>query len=311
MIEENETKKYVIFVGNACVDDYYFMEVWPLEGEKGNCKYLKSVAGGMIANAACVSAGFGVRTSLFGVVGKNKEQDFLINDLKSFSVDTSKIVREKNHKNGKCLIFQSFNDRTIICLEGDEYKFELNSEQIDFIKNASYIYLPLFFHHSFVHPEEFLLVAKEGGTKIVFDVEINSYIKEWREFLQHANTIFLNEHAVEKFAEGKSKSEDLLREMISLGVENVIVTMGENGCRLFTADTDLHIPGHNVPIVDTTGAGDTFNSTFMVCRMLGYSKIEALKYANAAGAMSIREQGPRAGITSIEEIQEFLSINAI
>jgi ribokinase len=75
------------------------------------------------------------------------------------------------------------------------------------------------------------------------------------------------------------------------GVGNLIVTMGEKGALILTDDQTTPVPGVAVDVVDTTGAGDAFNAGLAVALAEGRSLLEAVKYANCAGAIACTKLG--------------------
>lgn len=85
--------------------------------------------------------------------------------------------------------------------------------------------------------------------------------------------------------------------------ETVVITLGAEGCYCRTREGEVRMPGNRVQAVDTTGAGDTFNCAFTVCMLAGKSLNYAAEFANAAGAHAVTGHGARAGVASIEEIE--------
>lgn len=75
------------------------------------------------------------------------------------------------------------------------------------------------------------------------------------------------------------------------GVGTLIVTMGEKGALILTGDQTTPVPGVAVEVVDTTGAGDAFNAGLAVALAEGRSLVEAVKYANCAGAIACTKLG--------------------
>lgn len=86
-------------------------------------------------------------------------------------------------------------------------------------------------------------------------------------------------------------TSDLARKLRERGVGNLIVTMGEKGALVLTDDTLTQVPGVTVDVVDTTGAGDAFNSGLAVALAEGRDLIEAVRYANCAGAITCTKLG--------------------
>ena len=75
------------------------------------------------------------------------------------------------------------------------------------------------------------------------------------------------------------------------GIRNVIVTMGEKGALVLSSGTVTEIPGLSVEVVDTTGAGDAFSSGLAVALIEGKDLIDAVKFANCAGALACTKLG--------------------
>ncbi len=84
---------------------------------------------------------------------------------------------------------------------------------------------------------------------------------------------------------------ELAGQLRERGVGNLIVTMGEQGCLILTEDGITEVPRVSVDVVDTTGAGDAFNSGLAVALAEGRTLHEAAKYAGCAGAIACTKLG--------------------
>ncbi len=79
--------------------------------------------------------------------------------------------------------------------------------------------------------------------------------------------------------------------MLSLGAQNIALKAGENGCYVARNGFFSAIPAKKVATVDTTGAGDVFDASF-VCEFLKSKDIMASgKFANIKAAHSTKEYG--------------------
>jgi ribokinase len=84
---------------------------------------------------------------------------------------------------------------------------------------------------------------------------------------------------------------ELAAQLCQHGVGNLIVTMGEKGALILTGDQTTLAPGVTVDAVDTTGAGDAFNAGLAVALAEGRSLVDAVRYANCAGALACTRLG--------------------
>jgi ribokinase len=84
---------------------------------------------------------------------------------------------------------------------------------------------------------------------------------------------------------------DLARRLKARGANEIIVTMGENGALMLSGGSFVEIAGLKVDVVDTTGAGDAFSSALGVALTEGRSLIDAVRFANCAGALACTKLG--------------------
>jgi sugar/nucleoside kinase (ribokinase family) len=91
------------------------------------------------------------------------------------------------------------------------------------------------------------------------------------------------------------------------GFRAVIITKGEAGCFVATPEEHYHLPAFEVPVIDTTGAGDTFHGAFVAGLSKGYHLRQALQFASAVAALKCTKLGGQAGIPTFQETQRFLT----
>lgn len=87
------------------------------------------------------------------------------------------------------------------------------------------------------------------------------------------------------------------RRVLARGPGAVVVTLGAAGCSCFRAGQPrLHLPGHAMAVVDTIGAGDTFTGALVAALARGEALEQAMRWANAAAALSVTAAGAIAGM---------------
>lgn len=90
--------------------------------------------------------------------------------------------------------------------------------------------------------------------------------------------------------------------LLDQGVAAVLVTLGAQGAALYRKGQPVHtVPGHSMTVKDTIGAGDTFNGALAAALARGESLELALRWANAAAALSVRASGAIAGMPSLAD----------
>ncbi len=105
--------------------------------------------------------------------------------------------------------------------------------------------------------------------------------------------------------ESAAKAAAILHEK---GIEAVVITMGSQGAFVSESSTQTSelVAGFKAEPVNTTVAGDTFNGDLLVALAEGQTLIEAAKFANACGALSVLHPGAQTSIPIRGEVTEFM-----
>jgi sugar/nucleoside kinase (ribokinase family) len=101
--------------------------------------------------------------------------------------------------------------------------------------------------------------------------------------------VFVNEHEARLYTGERSLEAAIPHWRQRKAI--TIVKLGEAGAVWLAPDRDIHVPAPQVKVVDTTGAGDSFNAGFLVAWMKGKSPEQCLAAGNKVGAASTRQAG--------------------
>ena len=103
--------------------------------------------------------------------------------------------------------------------------------------------------------------------------------------------------------------DDAIEEILGLGVSQIVLKKGSQGCSYADKNQRLSMPAYVAKEIDPTGAGDCFGGTFVTCRLMDMPVADALRYANASGAIAVSRKGPMEGTSTFGELDEYLSRN--
>ena len=123
--------------------------------------------------------------------------------------------------------------------------------------------------------------------------------------LSMADIVMPSREDLEYLSPGKSEHE-AIDALLGGGARIVALKRAEEGCIVADGTNFLELPGHDVELVDPTGAGDCFCGTFVGLLATGHPVAEAARYANAAGALSVTKRGPMEGNPTLDEIRRYL-----
>lgn len=154
----------------------------------------------------------------------------------------------------------------------------------------------------------------EKSVAISFDPNIRkelvadpSYMETVRALLDIATFILPSTEDAEVLFPGEP-FEAFARRLLDANARYVVLKRGEAGCIGAASDGQVEtFDAHQVEVIDPTGAGDCFCATFVALAASGrFSFREALRRANAAGALAVGKVGPMEGNSSLAEIEAFL-----
>lgn len=300
-------KDRIVMIGSGCIDEYYELSYVPEMGEKTICKPLKSIVGGMIGNAAAVAASYGMDTYLMDTMNQSANSQLVLDDCRKQNIGLELMRYDDTLPDVKCIIFLKDGERIIYVIPTQKKDIEIDQAQEEIIREAAYIYSTTAEIRCFKKPVEVMDLLKRNGSKIVLDIE---YLEpsiigmEW-ELIRRADIIFVNSEGDRQLTE--MVSEDYISTLNQNGCM-AVRTKGGDGCTIYdSTGSATDIPAYRVSLVDTTGAGDTFNSSFIFGISQGWSIERAGNFANAAAAQAIQFMGARSGAVGVKKVEEFLN----
>src|SRR5690606_21389134 len=123
---------------------------------------------------------------------------------------------------------------------------------------------------------------------------VNALGSRLLDLAQGVDYLLMNEHELYEVTRQSTISAAVLY-LRSLGFDNVIVKVGENGSILFTPELSELVEAHPVAgVVDSTGAGDYYTAAFAHAVMDGYDLLTAARMANVAGALNTTSVGAQS-----------------
>jgi len=93
------------------------------------------------------------------------------------------------------------------------------------------------------------------------------------------------------------------------GAKTVVIKLGAQGAYIESENESFYEPVYAVPVVDTTGAGDSFVSGFLSRFVKKAPFSECMTFAAAVAAHCIREVGSTTGIPNEAAVLEFIKLN--
>ena len=271
----------------------------PHKGETILGDSLSFFPGGKGANQAYALGRLGAQAAMYGCVGQDDFGRQLIDNLDQAGVDASQVKRLPDVKTGVALITVAEKDNTIVVVPGANAR--VSPAYIDSVADRlmqsdlvmMQLEIPL---DTVVHVAELCAVA---GIPVLLNPAPAQLLPP--RLLGQITWLTPNEHEAALLFRHQGLLDDLL--LAQRG--KLVVTLGKNGSAM--ADDSgriIRTPASPAQVVDTTGAGDTFNAALAFALIRGDDPDQALRFANAAAALSTEKMGAQAGMPTLDEVRK-------
>lgn len=292
-------------IAGASVDIILKVTRLPLPDEKMVTQFIGRTAGGLVANTACAASRLGLRTGWTGFIGDDDSGKIILDSFDEFGVDTSRVAILLGQMGDFCIILlDESGDRTILVANVTPEPPILNQKTLEVLSKSRIGYC-------LARPQEwfkpFSDAVHRGSGLVAIDLENTSLVEgeELTKALQQTDILFTNISGMRLFAPGLSV-EEAVSEVLRLGVQQVIVTLGNKGATVYSKEGATHSPGFKVKALDTTGCGDCFHAAYLQAFLDGKELKDCLRFANAAAAIKVQHLGARGGLPTVNEVNLFL-----
>ena len=282
-------------------------------GEKIPVKDVFYEIGGSACNTAVGFSRLGMTVNAMTALGYDSAAEKIIKRLEEESVRTKEIVWDDKINTHFSIIFNLGEERTILvyrCLE--DYSVLIPKKSL----NAKWIYLAPTGQNTEKIAERLVELSAEKNTKIAWNpgsIQIDQGVHIYKNLLLNTNILLLNREEGIKFTRlaVKSKAEDVLRLLHSMGPKIVVITCGKQGAYAYDGRVFYKIDALNQKRIDATGAGDSFAVGFVGKLMFEneFSKeqiIEALRWGIINSTSVVNKIGAQAGLLTSSQVEDEL-----
>lgn len=285
----------------------------PETGKELMCRGSKLMLGSSTAICACVMASLGLRTGFLGKLGTDPFGVVCENYMRRYGIDMKYVIKDDSIRTGLTVSLSCGSDRALVtdcadtvdCLREEDLP-EKPWEEARHIHIGSYFLQPRF--AALLPP--FLKKVKAHGMTVSLDAgwqEEQNWDNGLKDTLPYVDIFFPNESEVCGIGRSSNVEEAAERVHAMMNGGLLVVKCGADGAMAVTKDSVLRCPGFSSEVVDTTGAGDSFNAGFLYAWLNGKELETCLRYGNAVGAESVRHSGGTEHCPTLEEAEKRLA----
>ena len=310
----------IVVLGDLILDEYNIGKVNRISPEAPvpivEIEHRFFVPGGA-ANTAANIAALGGKCKLLGIIGDDEYGKFLLKELKKRKIDIQGVITDPSRPT-TCKNRIIAHTQQVVRIDRESRKpidgeiLAMVKENIlKFIANKDITIIASDYNKGFFHQDVAKLLvekSKQNNSLLIVDPKPQNIT-----LFKGAFLICPNEKEA-RFAVGDA-TESLpidevgIKLLRQLGVEGVLITMGEKGMSLYTKEGKIHIPALAMEVHDVTGAGDTVMASLALSLKAGASLKEAMEVASIAAAVVVRKLGtaqptPKEMLELVDKLQQ-------
>lgn len=253
---------------------------------------------------ACGAARLGLRVAFIGKVGNDEFGRYMQNSLADRGIDTSGVVVDPEIKTGLTVILSHGNDRAILTYLGTMARLHYQEIDVELLSRARHLHLASYFMQDDLRPDvpRLLALARQHGMTVSLDTNYDP-TEQWdsglAETLRYTDIFFPNQtelHAISGISDA-----GLALKAMSDRVPIVAVKLGERGGIARRGDEVVQCEPVRVQVIDTTGAGDSFDAGFLYGYLSDWDLTRSLRMACVCGSISTTASGGTTAQPSLDE----------
>lgn len=245
-----------------------------------------------------------------GLTGCDGWGDYCVDAMREAGIDVSEVVRDASLQTGVTVALSSQQDRALVTYPGAIGELRAEAVTDALLMRAGHLHVSSYYLQDSLRAGLGSLFerARAAGLTISLDPGFDprrQWGEELRALLPLVDVFLPNEREASAIS-GEHEPLAALHALAN-GHTRTIVKLGGDGClALGDEGRPLAVPAHAVKVIDSTGAGDSFDAGFLHAWRSGLPLLECLRWGSACGSLSTRGIGGTACQGSADEVRDLL-----
>jgi len=258
--------------------------------------------------AACGAARLGLKVAFIGICGDDLFGRFMLEEMQKRGIDTSAVIVDPHRPTGLTVILNKGHDRAMLTYPGTIPALRAEDIPDDLLRQARHLHVASYFLQHGLRPGLPRLFERARALGLTISLDTNwDPTGTWEgvlDLLPLVN-VFLPNEAEAKALTGAENVEEAASRL-QVRVETAAIKLGQDGALGVSHGQKVRVPSIPVRVVDTVGAGDTFDAGFLYGYLNGWPLEKSLRLAAVCGALSTRAAGGTAAQPTLPEALSFL-----
>lgn len=301
----------IIVLGDLIADLVLHIQQFPVNAEDlKRIEYIDLGPGGA-SNVAIAAARLGLSVGCLGEVGDDRYGEIVIEGLEQEGIDVTGVVKTTGASTPLAgVLVDASGEPAYLGYRGTLAISSLQPEWGSRIRHAEALFVDGWADHAGVESIALdgLREAQQRGIPCFFDPGPGNdeFDLTWHAKAASLATVLLLNEAEAARLSGDPDPRKAATDLLAMGPEMVIVKRGGAGSLVWNEEQQLELPGFSVEVVDTTGAGDSFNAAVIYSNLGGLGPDRTGVLANAAGAAKVQKRGTGLNVPTQDEVRRVL-----
>ncbi len=252
---------------------------------------------------ACGAARLGLKVAFAGMCGQDAFGRFMLEKMQERGIDTSAVIVDRDRATGVSVILNRGSDRAILTFPGLIPALEASDIPDALLKQARHLHVASYFLQEKLQAGLPALFERAHAMGLSTSLDTNyDPSGEWAgvdELLCTTDIFFPNETEAVSVAHAEHVNEAAQQLAEKVGL--VAIKLGAAGALACQKGIITRAASLPVDVIDTVGAGDSFDAGFLYGHLHGWEIEKSLRFACACGALSMRRRGGTNGQPTLEE----------
>ena len=257
---------------------------------------------------ACGAARLGLKVAFVGVCGDDVFGKFMLDEMSKRGVDVRHVIIRPDGQTGLSVILNQQSDRAILTHSGLIAELQASDIADSLLAQARHLHVASYFLQTKLQPDLPALFKRAHAFRLSTSLDTNYDPSErWAGFdeLLAVTDVFLPNEAEAESLTGTENVEEAATRLGSK-VEALAIKLGKDGALGMSKSQRVQVKSIPVNVMDTVGAGDSFDAGFIYGYLNNWKLEKSLRLACVCGALSTQQAGGTNGQPTLEEALKFL-----
>jgi sugar/nucleoside kinase (ribokinase family) len=245
-----------------------------------------------------------MKVAFIGKCGNDVFGQFMLTEMSKRNIDITNVIVDETSSTGLSVILNRDSDRAILTYLGIIPSLKAEDITDGLLQQARYLHVASYFMQKALQPGLPQLFNRAHTFGLTTSLDTNYDPSEkWvglDQLLKETNVFFPNE--TEACSITGTKNVDQAADQLSKKVYTLAVKPGSQGAMGVDKVQKVKIPSIKIKLLDSIGAGDSFDAGFLYGYLQGWTLEKNLKAANICGALSTQASGGTTSQPTLDEV---------